>query len=289
MDVDLGQDLAARISGSRFSMLQGPVARLHRALGQMMMDQHARTGYQEVVPPTIVRSDALYGTGQLPKFEDDLYGLVNQQDEDVCGLYLIPTAEVSLTNIHAGRLEVILEGTKFSTHRYVALTECYRAEAGSAGRDTRGLIRQHQFQKVEMVVVCDPQDAQAEHQRMLEGAENILRALQLPYRRVLLCRGDMGFSARKTYDLEVWMPGQNAYREISSISDCGDFQARRMDSRFKRGKEILFPHTLNGSGVAVGRALAAVLENHQTQDGDVLIPEALRPYMLGATLLSQLN
>lgn len=256
-------------------MLQGSVARLHRALGQFMLDYHVDRGFKEVIPPNIVNADALTGTGQLPKFAEDLFR-VSGRDQ-----YLIPTAEVSLTNIHADEL-------LFSSdpYRYVALTDCYRAEAGSAGRDTRGLIRQHQFQKVELVTICEPHRSILEHDYMLQGAEEILEALNLPYRRMLLCKGDMGFSAAKTYDLEVWLPGQNLYREISSVSNCHDFQARRMNTRYKVGGEAFYAHTLNGSGLAVGRTLVAVLENYQTAD-DVMIPEVLRPYMRGAQYLSE--
>ena len=273
--VELGFDKAARISGTRFSMLQGSVAKLHRALGQFMLDYHVDRGFKEAIPPNIVNADALTGTGQLPKFAEDLFR-VSGRDQ-----YLIPTAEVSLTNIHADEL-------LFSSdpYRYVALTDCYRAEAGSAGRDTRGLIRQHQFQKVELVTICEPHRSILEHDYMLQGAEEILEALKLPYRRMLLCKGDMGFSAAKTYDLEVWLPGQNLYREISSVSNCHDFQARRMNTRYKVGGETFYAHTLNGSGLAVGRTLVAVLENYQTVD-DVMIPEVLRPYMRGAQYLSE--
>ena len=284
--VDLGFDTAARISGSRFSMLSGPVARLHRALGQYMLDEQIRRGYKEVIPPTIVNKDALYGTGQLPKFGEDLFGLIGDTDDEGYPVeteqYLIPTAEVSLTNIHAD--QIMLGGT----HRYVALTDCYRAEAGSAGRDTRGLIRQHQFQKVELVTLCEPSQSIHEHDYMLNAAQQILERLELPYRTMLLCTGDMGFSAQKTYDLEVWLPGQNTYREISSVSNCGDFQARRMNTRMKQDGKTVYYHTLNGSGLAVGRTLVAVLENYQTAD-DVMIPSVLRPYMMGCTYLSELE
>lgn len=276
--VELGFASAARISGSRFSMLQGPVARLHRALGQFMMDQQADRGYQEVVPPTIVHAEALIGTGQLPKFMDDLFTISGKERQ-----FLIPTAEVSLTNIHAD--EIIVQ----DRIRYVALTDCYRSEAGSAGRDTRGLIRQHQFQKVELVTLCDPARSDTEHEYMTRSAELILEALELPYRRMLLCEGDMGFSAQKTYDLEVWLPGQNTYREISSISNCGDFQARRMNTRYKVNGQTTYAHTLNGSGLAVGRTLVAVLENYQTWDDEVMIPKVLQPYMRGAIYLGEVG
>lgn len=274
--VELGFDTAARISGSRFSLLQGPVARLHRALGQWMLDEHTKRGYKEVIPPTIVNADALMGTGQLPKFEEDLFKLAGKDQ------YLIPTAEVSLTNMLADH--VLVGGT----NRFVALTDCYRAEAGSAGRDTRGLIRQHQFQKVELVTVCEPSQSAHEHDYMLNAAEQILARLDLTFRTMLLCVGDMGFSAEKTYDIEVWLPGQNTYREISSVSNCGDFQARRMNTRYKQNGQTFYAHTLNGSGVAVGRALVAILENYQTTD-DVMIPEVLRPYMRHCTYLSELE
>lgn len=271
--VDLGFEDAARISGTRFAMLKGPVARLHRALGQFMLDEQTKRGYLEVVPPTIVNPSALLGTGQLPKFEEDLFKTTD-------GRYLIPTAEVSLTNILAD--QVLVGGTS----RFVALTDCYRAEAGSAGRDTRGLIRQHQFQKVELVTICEPQQSAFEHDYMVNAAEQILARLDLTFRTMLLCKGDMGFSAQKTYDIEVWLPGQNAYREISSVSNCGDFQARRMNTRYKKDGQTFYAHTLNGSGLAVGRTLVAILENYQTED-DVMIPVALRPYMRYCTYLSE--
>lgn len=288
---DMGFDVAAKISGARFSMLSGGVARLHRALGQFMLDYHTDRGYREVIPPVIVKAQAMYGTGQLPKFEEDVYAArVNLPQGEYYDMmderYLIPTSEVSLTNIHAD--EVISQ----RYNRYVALTDCFRAEAGSAGRDTRGLIRQHQFQKVEMVIICHPDESANAHEAMTRQAEGILEALELPYRRMLLCVGDMGFSAQKTYDLEVWLPGQNAYREISSISNCGDFQARRMNTRYKDGNQTLYAHTLNGSGLAVGRTLVAVLENYYLagyDNPDIAIPKVLQPYMKGKTLLSQLS
>ena len=286
MNFNFGFETAAMISGARFSMLSGSVARLHRALGQWMLDEQIKRGYKEVIPPTIVKSSALYGTGQLPKFKDDLFALGADSEADP--KYLIPTAEVPLTNMFRG--DLLVEGTM----RFAALTDCYRAEAGSAGRDTRGLIRQHQFQKVELVTICEPKNSEEEHERMVDAAESILRLLNLPFRRMLLCTGDMGFSAAKTYDLEVWLPGQNTYREISSISNCRDFQARRMNTRYLiKAGETEFAHTLNGSGLAVGRTLVAVMENYYCQgynhSDDVVIPEVLRPYMLSCTMLSQLD
>lgn len=275
---DFGFTDASEISGSRFSALGGAVARLHRALGQFMLDQHILRGFREVIPPLLVRAHALEGTGQLPKFEEDLFH-VTVGGDDQNGFYLIPTAEVSLTNLVRDR--ILLSN---DIKRMVALTDCFRAEAGSAGRDTRGLIRQHQFQKVELVSICQPHQSQSEHEYMTQAAENILELLDLPYRRVLLCSGDLGFSAQKTYDLEVWLPGQKEYREISSVSNCGDFQARRMNTRYKVDGETVYAHTLNGSGLAVGRTLMAVLENYQLDD-DVAIPSALQPYMNGHTTL----
>ncbi|HKR17780.1 serine--tRNA ligase [Rhizorhapis sp.] len=275
----LGLDFeaAAAISGARFAALRGQMARLHRALAQFMLDrQSGGNGYEEVNPPLLVRDEALVGTGQLPKFTEDLFRTTD-------GRWLIPTAEVSLTNLVR---EQIVPETALPL-RFTALTPCFRSEAGSAGRDTRGFIRQHQFEKVELVAICRPEDSEAEHQKMLAAAEGILQALNLPYRRVLLCTGDMGFGARKTYDLEVWLPSQNSYREISSVSNCGDFQARRMNARYKPEgeKNTRFLHTLNGSGLAVGRTLVAVLENYQQADGSVIIPEVLAPYMGGITKL----
>ena len=279
----LGLDFetGAAISGSRFTFLRGAMARLQRALGQFMLDQQTVTnGYTECAPPLLVREEALFGTGQLPKFAED-----NFQTTD--GRWLIPTAEVSLTN---SVREQILPGSALPI-RMTALTPCFRSEAGAAGKDTRGYIRQHQFEKVELVSVCRPEDSAAEHERMVKAAESILEALGLPYRKMLLCAGDMGFTARKTYDLEVWLPGQDAYREISSISNCGDFQARRMNTRYRpasdtgAAKGTEFVHTLNGSGLAVGRTLVAVLENYQQADGSVEVPPALRPYMGGITAL----
>lgn len=280
---DLGEALglldfeaAARMSGSRFAVLKGQLARLERAIGQFMLDLQTGThGYLEVAPPYMVKDDAMFGTGQLPKFEEDLF----RAGEHL----LIPTAEVSLTNLV--REQILAEDEVAEPMRLTALTPCFRAEAGSAGRDTRGLIRQHQFSKVEMVSICRPEDSEAEHERMTGCAEAVLQALELPYRKVLLCKGDMGFSAQKTYDLEVWLPSQNTYREISSCSNCGDFQARRMDARFKRAgeKKTEFLHTLNGSGLAVGRTLVAVMENYQQEDGSIAVPSALLPYMGGLT------
>ncbi|MBB4799511.1 seryl-tRNA synthetase [Brevundimonas bullata] len=269
-------EAAARMSGSRFAVLKGQLARLERAIGQFMLDlQTDKHGYLEVAPPYMVKDDAMFGTGQLPKFEEDLF----RAGEHL----LIPTAEVSLTNLV--REQILAEDEVAEPMRLTALTPCFRAEAGSAGRDTRGLIRQHQFSKVEMVSICRPEDSEAEHERMTGCAEAVLQALELPYRKVLLCKGDMGFSAQKTYDLEVWLPSQNTYREISSCSNCGDFQARRMDARFKRAgeKKTEFLHTLNGSGLAVGRTLVAVMENYQQEDGSIAVPNALLPYMGGLT------
>ena len=259
---------ATRLSGSRFVVLKGALARLERALGQWMLGLHTDThGYMEVNPPLLVNANALYGTSQLPKFEEDLFRTGDH--------YLIPTAEVPLTNLVAD--QIIPE--PMEPLRYTALTPCFRSEAGSAGRDTRGMLRQHQFSKVEMVSITRPEDSDAEHERMTRCAEAVLTALGLTWRRMFLCAGDTGFGAARTYDLEVWLPGQKAWREISSCSNCRDFQARRMKSRFKRGKEMVFVHTLNGSGVAVGRALIAVMETHQQPDGSIVVPEVLRPWM----------
>jgi seryl-tRNA synthetase len=259
---------ATRLSGSRFVVLKGQLARLERALGQWMLGLHVDThGYMEVNPPLLVNAATLYGTNQLPKFEEDLFKTGDH--------YLIPTAEVPLTNLVAD--QVIAEPVE--ALRFTALTPCFRSEAGSAGRDTRGMLRQHQFSKVEMVSITRPEDSDAEHERMTRCAEAVLTALGLTWRRVFLCAGDTGFGAARTYDLEVWLPGQKAWREISSCSNCRDFQARRMKARFKRGKEMVLPHTLNGSGVAVGRALIAVMETHQQPDGTILVPEVLRPWM----------
>jgi seryl-tRNA synthetase len=265
------------ISGARFTFMRGQMARLNRALGQFMLDyQTGQRGYTECATPYLVRQESLFGTGQLPKFAED-----NFQTTD--GRWLIPTAEVSLTN---SVREQILDESVLPI-RMTALTPCFRSEAGAAGRDTKGLIRQHQFEKVELVSIVRPEDSAAEHERMVESAEGILQALELPYRKMLLCTGDMGASARKTYDLEVWLPGQGLYREISSCSNCGDWQARRMNTRYRPAdsKGNVFVHTLNGSGLAVGRTLVAVLENHQQADGSVTVPAALLPYMGGLTKL----
>ena len=265
------------ISGARFTFMRGQMARLNRALGQFMLDyQTAQRGYTECATPYLVRQESLYGTGQLPKFAED-----NFQTTD--GRWLIPTAEVSLTNSVRER---ILEESALPI-RLTALTPCFRSEAGAAGRDTKGLIRQHQFEKVELVSIVRPEDSAVEHERMVESAEGILQALELPYRKMLLCTGDLGASARRTYDLEVWLPGQGLYREISSCSNCGDWQARRMNTRYRpaEAKGNVFVHTLNGSGLAVGRTLVAVLENHQQADGSVVVPSALLPYTGGLTKL----
>lgn len=270
-------EAAARMSGSRFAVLKGGLARLERAIGQFMLDvQTGEHGYLEVNPPLLVNDAAAYGTDKLPKFADDLFHTTD-------GRWLIPTAEVSLTATVMGQL--LTESELKTPIRMTALTPCFRAEAGSAGRDTRGLIRQHQFYKVEMVSITRPEDSDAEHERMTACAEAILRKLELPFRRLLLCKGDMGFGARKTFDLEVWLPSQGMYREISSCSNCGDFQARRMDARFKRDgeKKTEFVHTLNGSGLAVGRTLVAVMENYQESDGRIAVPAVLQPYMGGIT------
>ncbi|WP_313333068.1 serine--tRNA ligase [Sphingobium yanoikuyae] len=319
----LGLDFegGAALSGARFTALRGPMARLHRALAQYMLDtQSATNGYEETNPPLLVKDEALFGTGQLPKFEDDLFStdislslidLINLKtaaykteladknidvrdappitDREVWNRlaptrrWLIPTAEVSLTNLVAQQIVP----TDALPVRLTALTPCFRSEAGSAGRDTRGFIRQHQFEKVELVAICAPEESDTEHERMVQAAEGILQALNLPYRKMLLCSGDMGFGARKTYDLEVWLPSQATYREISSVSNCGDFQARRMNARYKPEgeKATRFLHTLNGSGLAVGRTLVAVLENYQQADGSVIVPEVLTPYMGGITKL----
>lgn len=334
-------EAAAKMSGARFAVLKGGLARLERAIGQFMLDlQTAEHGYMEVNPPYLVRDEAMFGTGQLPKFEEDLFSasqavtaekVISEQSRGlgifapleshrgaelvaviqeslaagerpefawakaqvklhalgakslIRSHYLIPTAEVSLTNLVR---ETILSEDELATPmRLTALTPCFRAEAGSAGRDTRGLIRQHQFSKVELVSITLPEDSEAEHERMTACAETVLQKLELPYRRMLLCKGDMGFSAQKTFDLEVWLPSQGTYREISSCSNCGDFQARRMDARFKRAgeKKTEFVHTLNGSGLAVGRTLVAIMENYQDQDGRIAVPSALAPYMGGVT------
>ena len=278
---DLGEALgqmdfetAAKMSGSRFVLLKGQLARLERAIASFMLDLHTTEfGYTECQPPLLVRDEALYGTGQLPKFAED-------QFVTTAGVTLIPTAEVSLTNMVR---EEILDGEALPL-RFTAWTPCFRSEAGAAGRDTRGMIRLHQFSKVELVSVTHPEQSNAEHERMTECAETVLKRLELPYRTMVLSTGDMGFSARKTYDIEVWLPGQGQYREISSCSNCGDFQARRMNARFrpKGEKAVNFVHTLNGSGLAVGRTMVAILENYQEADGSIAVPAALRPYMGGA-------
>ena len=265
---------AAKLAGARFTVLRGPLARLERALGQFMLDLHTdRHGYTETIVPSLVNDATVYGTAQLPKFSEDLFRTTD-------GRWLIPTAEVPLTNTVAG--EILAE--KQLPIRLTALTDCYRSEAGSAGRNTRGMLRQHQFRKVEMVSIAHPDQSAAELERMTRCAETVLSMLGLPYRRMLLSSGDTGFSAARTHDLEVWLPGQQAWREISSCSNCRDFQARRMNARFRGGvdgKTVAHVHTLNGSGVAVGRALIAVMENHQQADGSIAIPEVLRPYMGG--------
>lgn len=276
----LGLDFetGAAIAGARFTFLRGQMARLARALGQFMLDkQTGEHGFTECAPPLLVRDEAVFGTGQLPKFSEDLFKTTD-------GRWLIPTAEVSLTN--AVREQILAESAL--PLRMTALTPCFRSEAGSAGKDTRGYIRQHQFDKVELVTICRPEDSEAEHEKMTAAAEAILQALELPYRKMLLCAGDMGFTARKTFDLEVWLPGQDAFREISSVSNCGDFQGRRMNARYRPegAKGTEFVHTLNGSGLAVGRTLVAVLENYQQADGSVDVPTALQPYMGGLTRLT---
>jgi len=285
----LGLDFetGARLSGARFTFLRGSAARLHRALGQFMLDTLAREhGYEEAVPPVLVRDETMFGTGQLPKFAEDSFRTTD-------GRWLIPTSEVSLTNYVRGQ---ILPEAALPL-RFTALTPCFRSEAGAAGRDTRGYIRQHQFEKVEMVSIVTPETSEAEHERMTACAEDILNRLGLPFRRMKLCSGDMGFTAARTYDLEVWLPGQARYREISSCSTCTDFQARRMNARYRPEGEpgaggaksskgaTRFVHTLNGSGLAVGRTLVAVLENYQQEDGSVAVPEALQPYLRGLNRL----
>ncbi len=271
-------ETAAKLSGSRFVLLSGAVARLHRALAQFMLDTHTEEhGLTETITPVLVREEMMYGTGQLPKFGEDSYQTTN-------GWWLIPTAEVTLTNI----VNNVTISETYLPRRYVANTQCFRSEAGSAGRDTSGMLRQHQFEKVEMVSVTKPEESNAEHARMTKCAEAILEKLELPYRTVALCTGDMGFGARKTHDIEVWLPGQNTYREISSISVCGDFQARRMNARYKpeEGGKPQFVHTLNGSGLAVGRTLIAVVENGQQDDGSVTLPAVLHPYLRGKTMIT---
>ena len=273
----MDSEAATRISGARFTVLRGPLARLERALGQFMIDLHISAhGYAEIGVPSLVNDATLYGTGQLPKFAEDCFRTTD-------GRWLIPTAEVPLTNLVAGQ---IVPAAKLPM-RLTALTDCYRSEAGSAGRDTRGMLRQHQFRKVELVSLVAPEDSDIEHERMTRCAETVLEKLGLPYRRMLLCAGDTGFSAAKTYDLEVWLPGQGAWREISSCSNCRDFQARRMNARMRSpdGKGTRMLHTLNGSGVAVGRALIAVMENDQQADGSIVVPDVLRPYMAGLEVI----
>ncbi|WP_242146462.1 serine--tRNA ligase [Sphingomonas sp. BAUL-RG-20F-R05-02] len=275
----LGLDFetGAAMSGARFTLVRGAAAKLHRALGQFMLDTlSGEHGYEEVAPPLLVRDEALFGTGQLPKFAEDQFRTTD-------GRWLIPTAEVPLTNIVAGKIL----GEAELPLRFAALTACFRSEAGAAGRDTRGFIRQHQFEKVEMVSIVAPGRSEEEHERMTACAESILTALGLPFRRMKLCSGDMGFTAARTYDLEVWLPGQARYREISSCSTCTDFQARRMNARYRpaEDKGTRFVHTLNGSGLAVGRTLVAVLENYQQEDGSVAVPEALQPYLKGLNRL----
>jgi seryl-tRNA synthetase len=270
-------ETAAKLSGARFVVMQGEIARLHRALAQFMLDLHTTEfGYTETNPPLLVRDSAMYGTGQLPKFTEDSF-----HTDD--GFWLIPTAEVAMTNLVAGDIQAEAD----LPFRFVGHTACFRSEAGSAGRDTKGMIRQHQFEKVELVSITTPEASAAEHERMTGAAEEVLKRLGLAYRVLTLCAGDTGFGARKTYDLEVWLPGQSAYREISSCSNCGDFQARRMNARYKpaEGKGNIFVHTLNGSGLAVGRTLVAVLENYQQADGSVVVPDVLRPYMAGKEVI----
>ncbi|UYP28621.1 serine--tRNA ligase [Pseudomonas sp. Z8(2022)] len=274
-------ETAAKLSGARFALLRGPIARLHRALAQFMINLHTgEHGYEEAYTPYLVQAPALQGTGQLPKFEEDLFKI---RREDQADLYLIPTAEVSLTNIVAGE---ILDAKQLPL-KFVAHTPCFRSEAGASGRDTRGMIRQHQFDKVEMVQIVEPSKSFEALEGMTANAERVLQLLELPYRKLALCTGDMGFSAVKTYDLEVWVPSQDKYREISSCSNCGDFQARRMQARYRNpetGKPELV-HTLNGSGLAVGRTLVAVLENYQQADGSIRVPEVLKSYMGGIEVI----
>ena len=274
-------ETAAKLSGARFALLRGPIARMHRALAQFMINLHTgEHGYEEAYTPYLVQASALQGTGQLPKFEEDLFKISRENEAD---LYLIPTAEVSLTNIVAGE---ILDARQLPL-KLVAHTPCFRSEAGSSGRDTRGMIRQHQFDKVEMVQIVEPGTSYQALEELTGNAEKVLQLLELPYRVLALCTGDMGFSATKTYDLEVWVPSQDKYREISSCSNCGDFQARRMQARYRNpetGKPELL-HTLNGSGLAVGRTLVAVLENYQQADGSIRVPEVLKPYMGGIDVI----
>lgn len=272
-------EIASKLSGARFVVLKGALARLERALAQFMLDLHTgEFGYSETYAPYMLRAEAMFGVGQLPKFEEDLF-------KTNSGHYLIPTAEASVTNLVR---EQILDEAKLPI-RMTAYSPCFRAEAGAAGRDTRGMIRQHQFSKVELVSITTPEQSDAEHERMTSCAEEVLKRLNLHYRTIVLCTGDMGFGSRKTYDIEVWLPGQNAYREISSCSQFGDFQARRMDARCKAvdGKQARYVHTLNGSALAVGRTMVAILENYQNGDGSVTIPEVLRPYMGGMTVIKR--
>jgi len=274
-------ETAAKLSGARFAVLRGPIARMHRALAQFMINLHTgEHGYEEAYTPYLVQAPALQGTGQLPKFEEDLFKIAREGEAD---LYLIPTAEVSLTNIVAGE---ILDAKQLPL-KLVAHTPCFRSEAGASGRDTRGMIRQHQFDKVEMVQIVEPSKSFEALESLTANAERVLQLLELPYRKLALCTGDMGFGAVKTYDLEVWVPSQDKYREISSCSNCGDFQARRMQARYRNpetGKPELV-HTLNGSGLAVGRTLVAVLENYQQADGSIRVPDVLRPYMGGIEII----
>ena len=286
--VDIGEGLglldfeaASKLSGSRFVVTRGPLARMERALAAMMLDLHTgENGYTEVNPPLLVRDEAAYGTGQLPKFEEDLFRTTTDH-------WLIPTAEVPLTNLVAGD---ILDEAQLPI-RFAAHTPCFRSEAGASGKDTRGMLRQHQFSKVEMVSICQPDTSDDEHERMTGCAEEVLKRLGLHYRVVVLATGDLGFSARKTYDIEVWLPGQDRYREISSCSNCGDFQSRRMRARFRpeNRKGTEFVHTLNGSGLAVGRTLISVMENYQQADGSIRVPEALLPYMGGMEVIAVLD
>ena len=286
VDIGVGLGLmdfetAAEMSGSRFVLLKGALARLEKALAMYMLDVHTTEfGYTEISGPLLVRAETAYGTGNLPKFEDDLFRTSD-------GRYLIPTAEMTLTSIV--RQQILDQGTL--PLRYTSFTPCFRSEAGAAGKDTRGMIRHHQFWKVELVSITEPVQSEAEHQRMTVCAETILQRLELPYRVVVLSAGDIGFSAQRTYDLEVWLPGQNTYREISSCSNCGDFQARRMNARFRseEDRSTRFVHTLNGSGLAVGRTLIAVLENFQNNDGSVSIPDVIQPYMGGMTRIEAVH
>jgi seryl-tRNA synthetase len=285
--VDLGEALgildferAGKISGSRFAIMNGNGARLERALVNFMLDTQREAGYTETLPPFLVNRNSLFGTGQLPKFAEDLFHTTDER-----GLALIPTAEVPVTNYHAGEMLDLADLPK----HYTAYTPCFRSEAGSYGRDTRGLIRQHQFEKVELVKITTPETSEEEHEKLTADAEHILQLLGLPYRTIVLSTGDMGFSSRKTYDIEVWLPSQKTFREISSCSNCGDFQARRMNTRFRRaaGDKPEFVHTLNGSGLAVGRTWIAVVENYQQADGSIVIPEVLRPYMGGLEVITK--